>query len=152
MGSWPATVELAEFYSKQALFFLLSCSSSFFLKFISSFWKRLRESTSRGGAEREKESQVGSTLSMQSLTWGSISQTMSSWPEPKLRVGYLTDWATQAPLDFLRFYIRSFFCTCILSRTSHYILSSVSLGYSCLWHFLRLPLFLITLTVLRSIA
>ena len=39
-----------------------------------------------------------------SPTWGSISWTTSSWPEPKSRVGHLTDRATQVPLGkpFLR--------------------------------------------------
>ena len=41
--------------------------------------------------ERERGSQAGSTLSIQSPTWGSIPQTMRSQPEPKSRVRYLTD-------------------------------------------------------------
>ena len=48
-----------------------------------------RERTSRGGAERE--SHTDSTLSAQSLAWGSISWTTRS------RTGCLTDWATQVP-------------------------------------------------------
>ena len=53
-----------------------------------------------GEAERGRgrESQAGSVLSAQSPTWGSNSWTVRSWPEPKSRVGHLTDWATQAPL------------------------------------------------------
>ena len=56
--------------------------------------------TSRGRAEREgeRESQAGSSLSVQSLTWSSISRIMRSWPEQKSRVRCLTDWATQVPL------------------------------------------------------
>ena len=43
---------------------------------------------SRGGAERERETQnlkqtPGSELSAQSLTWGSTSGAVRSWPEPK---------------------------------------------------------------------
>ena len=48
--------------------------------------------------EEEKESQASSVLSAWSLTWDSIPQTVKSWPEPKLRVLCLTDWATKAPL------------------------------------------------------
>ena len=47
--------------------------------------------------ERERESQAGSALSTQSLTQGSDSQTVRSWPEPKSRVRGLTDRATWAP-------------------------------------------------------
>ena len=31
-----------------------------------------------------------------------ISRTLRSWPERKSRVGRLTDWATQAPLDYFK--------------------------------------------------
>ena len=51
----------------------------FFLNFI--YFERESERVSMigGGAEREEtESQAGSTLSVQSLTWGSISRTMGS--------------------------------------------------------------------------
>ena len=48
-----------------------------------------REKVSRGGVERE--SQVGSTLSEQSLMRALNSPTVRSWPEPKLRVGCLTE-------------------------------------------------------------
>ena len=48
---------------------------------------RERQSVSKGGAEREgdTESKAGSRLwaAAQSLMWGSNSQTMRSWPEPK---------------------------------------------------------------------
>ena len=43
----------------------------------------------RGGAERERESQAGSTLL--APTWGLNSLTMRSQPELKPRVGRLTD-------------------------------------------------------------
>ena len=60
----------------------------------------LRERESRGGTEREgdKESQSGSALPMQSPMWGSNSQSLRSWPEPKSRVRWLTDWATKVAL------------------------------------------------------
>ena len=69
------------------------------------FILRERESTHTGGAEREgdRESQAGSTLSSQSLMWGSNSWTERSWPELKSRVGHLTDRATQVPLEHLLF-------------------------------------------------
>ena len=46
--------------------------------------------------EGERESQAGSALSARSLMWSLISWTVRSWLEPKLRVGHLTDWLTQA--------------------------------------------------------
>ena len=53
--------------------------------------KHTRTRGSEGQREGERESQAGSTLSAQSPTQGSISQTMRSWPKPKSRVGCLTD-------------------------------------------------------------
>ena len=47
--------------------------------------------------ERERESQAGSVLSVQSPAWGLISRSTRSWPEPKPRVRRLINWATQAP-------------------------------------------------------
>ena len=47
--------------------------------------------------QRERKSQAGFTLSVQSPTRGSNPWTVRSWPEPKSRVRHLTDWATQAP-------------------------------------------------------
>ena len=66
----------------------------FFFKFI--YFEGEGESRSRGGAERE--SQAGSTISAQSPTWGSISQTIRSRPEPKSTAGCLTNWAMQVSL------------------------------------------------------
>ena len=44
------------------------------------------------------ESQAGATLSVRSPIWGSNSQTVISWPEPKPRVRRcLPDWAPQEP-------------------------------------------------------
>ena len=65
----------------------------------------LRESTIMRGTEREgeRESQAGSILSVQSPTRGPIPRTVRSWPEPKSRVGHLTDWATQGTLAVLVF-------------------------------------------------
>ena len=62
--------------------------------FIHLFWER----GSGRGAERERESQAGSTLSAQSLTLGSVPQTVRSWPKLKSRVLCFTDWATRPPL------------------------------------------------------
>ena len=45
----------------------------------------------------------GSELSTQSPTRGLNSRTVRSWPEPKLRVRCLTDWATQAPPKLIVF-------------------------------------------------
>ena len=50
-----------------------------------------------GRTERETDSQAGSMLSAQSLTWSMIPPVVRSWPERKSRVRRLTDWASQAP-------------------------------------------------------
>ena len=65
---------------------LLSVLESLFIYFETE--KRESTSMSWGGAEREgeKESQTGSTSSVQSPTWGSNSQAVRSQPEPKTRV------------------------------------------------------------------
>ena len=75
-----------------------NCAASFSLSFYSQFsflffflffnvYLFLRESVSRGGAERDThtESKAGSSseLSAQSPTQGSNSQSVRSWPEPK---------------------------------------------------------------------
>ena len=87
-------------------------SISFSLMFIY-FWEREREREREKETERERrcpceqergrrwQLQAGTVLSVQTLRWGSNSQTMRSWPEPKSRVRCLTDWATQAPLSNL---------------------------------------------------
>ena len=54
-----------------------------------------------GEGWRERESQAGSALSVQSTTWGLNSRTLRSWPEPKSRVKCLIDWATQVPQNVL---------------------------------------------------
>ena len=75
--------------------------------FLKKYLLILREWASRRGAEggKERESQAGSTLTAQSPTRGWNLWMVRSWPEPKPRVGRLTNWATQAPLkchDFLK--------------------------------------------------
>ena len=40
---------------------------------------------------------------MQNPVWGSNSWTVRSWPEPRSRVGRLTDWATQVPQSLFLF-------------------------------------------------
>ena len=57
-----------------------------FLMFICLFLKE-RESREEG----ERETQAGSALSAQNLTQSSNSGTMRSYPEPKPRVGRLTN-------------------------------------------------------------
>ena len=71
-----------------------------FLKnvYLSILRERERERMHEQGRGRERgkrESQTGSALSEQRSTWGSISWTVRSWPEPKSRVRHLIDWATQ---------------------------------------------------------
>ena len=80
--SQEVTVKLSVDVNRTLLFF-------FFLNvyFISEGEReRARQSTSRGGAEREgdTESEAGSRLSAQSPTRGSNPHTVRSWPELKL--------------------------------------------------------------------
>ena len=49
-------------------------------------WQREREG--------DRESQAGSALPAWGPMQGSNPQTVKLWPEPKARVGRLTDWAT----------------------------------------------------------
>ena len=83
-------------------------TTSFLLMFIYLFWERGKEReseacTNKGGAERERErerereSQAGSSCLCRSLTWGSIPQTVRSWPELKSKLTCLSDWATHMP-------------------------------------------------------
>ena len=76
----------------------------------------------------ERESQVGSALSAQSLMWGSNSQTMRSQPEPKPRVGCLTNWATHVPPEFT-FKHPSDICNCSVMKECA-IWSQTDLFYS----------------------
>ena len=73
----------------------------FMYLFVYSEREREREGASGGRAEREgeRESQASLAPPAQSPTQDSNSWTVRSWPEPKSRVGRLTDWATQAPLQ-----------------------------------------------------
>jgi len=50
----------------------------------------------------EAEGQADSTLSTEPNA-GLDSRIPRPWPEPKSRVGHLTDWATQAPLHICTF-------------------------------------------------
>ena len=83
--------------TNQVFFGLFFCGFYSFKFYL--FILRETERASWGGAERqgERESQAGSVLSAHSLTRGSKSRTMRSWPELEPRAGCLTDWATQAP-------------------------------------------------------
>ena len=67
----------------------------------------LRERASRERAERGGETERIPTrfhiLSAPSLTWGSIPQTLRSWPEPKSKVWCSTDRATRRA-EFNKFY------------------------------------------------
>ena len=62
-----------------------------FFSFLSLFIHFEREKETAGVGEGQKESQAGSAPSAQSLMWGLNSQTMRPLPEPKPRVGRLTD-------------------------------------------------------------
>ena len=85
--------------------FIFFCSTLFkkcLFIYFESKRERERESTSRGGAEREaeRECQADSTLSTQSWMQGSILRTVRSWPEPKPRVRHLINWAPRHPGTF----------------------------------------------------
>ena len=75
-----------QFGPQQAKFF-------FVFKFI--YFEREREREHKQGGHRERrrerESQAGSPLSVQSPMEGTNPQIVRSWPEPKSRVGGLTD-------------------------------------------------------------
>ena len=88
---------------------------SFFFKFIYLFWEWEWKKDREG--EGERESQGGSALSLQSPTRGSIPWIMRWWPEPKLRVGCLTDWATQMPLNCVL--LSNIFLGCTFSSRLH---------------------------------
>ena len=68
--------------------------------FVLSYFERERERASgvRQRERRDRESEAGSTLSVQSLVQGLNSWTVRSWLDPRSEVECLTDWATQAPL------------------------------------------------------
>ena len=73
----------------------------FFLCLFIDFWERGGESTSRGGEEREgdTESEAGSRLwAVSSELNAGLKHGIVTWAE----VGRLTDWATQAP-QWLKF-------------------------------------------------
>ena len=54
---------------------------------------------------RQKESQAGSALSVETPTWGLNPRSVRSWPELKPRVRCLTNWATQAPQELLFLFV-----------------------------------------------
>ena len=74
-----------------------STASKVFFVFKFIYFERERERASehkQGGhreRRRERESQAGSPLSVQSPMEGTNPQIVRSWPEPKSRVGGLTD-------------------------------------------------------------
>ena len=78
-----------QFGPRQAKFFL------FLSLFILRERERERESEHKQGGHRERrrerESQASSPLSVQSPMEGTNPQIVRSWPEPKSRVGGLTD-------------------------------------------------------------
>ena len=95
---WPNIIFLS--------FFFLYSSFPVFLYF-NAYLFILRECvcvSRQGGAEseggREYQAGSGSMLSAQSPTQDSISGTVRSWPQPKSRLGFLTNWATQTPHSF----------------------------------------------------
>ena len=98
------------------LFFLsfLSYIFNFYLFF---FFERERQQAREGQREKERESQAGSILSVQSPVRGLNSWTVRSRPEPKPTVRRLTDRATPAPLSFLPYYIKFLFSIFLINLT-----------------------------------
>lgn len=77
------------------LSYILMVLKILFFLFCFLFWEGVE---CRG---RERESYTGSTPNME-LDVGLDLTTLRSWPEPKLRVRPLTNWATQAPHPLLK--------------------------------------------------
>ena len=90
-------------------FFFLSPSKCLFIYLFIFFWETQREHGKRGRERGEGESQAGSGLSAWSPMQGSISRTMRSWSELKLRIQRLTDWATQASPNFFLSKLNNFY-------------------------------------------
>ena len=107
------------------------------------YWERERQSMSREGAGRERETQnseqaPGSELSAQSPTWGLNSRTVRSWPELKLDAlptepPRRPEWRRSFALIMLRTEL-----VLTLGRSIHRILddTSSSLYFSPDWYFL----------------
>ena len=89
------------------------------------FWEREREIVWAGKGQKERETRnpkqaPGSEPSAQSPTWGSNSQTMRSWPEPK------SDASLTEPTR----------CPCIFSKRVHvWPMAGPGRGFMVPWHF-----------------
>ena len=83
---------------------ICSYNLTFFFRFIYLVWERDR--ASRGGAERKREREREKRENPKQAPcwqhgawfWARTHKLWDSWPEPKSRVRYLTDWATRGPL------------------------------------------------------
>ena len=78
---------------------------------------------------RKRESQAGSTLSVQSPMWGLNSGTMRSWPKLKSRLRHLTEWATQLPQDLFFIFSSLFSMQFSPANSSQLDLSEFSTSY-----------------------
>ena len=66
------------------------------------YFERERSTSREGQRRRERESQAGSVLPARACHgWGSNSQTVRSWPEPKPTVRCLTNLSSRVPQNFL---------------------------------------------------
>ena len=83
----------------------------FILRERTTCWQQAR------GAEREgeKESQASSVFSAEPNTGLSL-MTVRSWPEPKSRVRYLTDWDTQASLKWVNFMVHKLYLNKVVRK------------------------------------
>ena len=84
------------------------------------FWERERQSTSRGGAEREgdTESEAGSRLWAVCTEPDAGHKPTNHEIMTSAEVGHLTDWTTQAPPDKLDFKTK----TVKRDKEGHYII------------------------------
>ena len=79
-------------------YFLLS-----FRSYLNFFFFREHASQGEGQRETKRKSEAGFSLRMEpSVRFSPM--MLRSWPEPKLRVGHSTNWATQMPQKFLVFF------------------------------------------------
>ena len=94
-------------YFVKCFFCLLTWSYGFYFYFLFIFREREWEKGIEGTRERISNR---ATVSV-----GLNPMTLGSWPEPKLRVGCFTDWATQAPLIWVLSFLLLMWCIMLIN-------------------------------------
>ena len=97
-GKCTCTFVLCQHIYEMSVCILIFSSNLKTFEFYNVYFEREIECWRNRERGRERESQAGSTPSVQSSMRGSSTWTVRSWPEPKLRVRGLSDWATRASL------------------------------------------------------